>query len=499
MTCSNIKKENSMNIAPNFQTLKLPAVVQQRQNSPRAFLKDNNQDSFVHSTPSFKGGRIDALKIAAQNILKNPEMTTTIFTLIGVAEVLNHDAAQKLIDVIKGIQEDDEKINQDDILTNEDITINVEDKTAITDNKNPESVKFEYKRTKKPNANDLELEKNVNGLCLTQEYNEKLQDICLKLQKINDFYMINNKSLNTKDITPMFNEELTNAKKEGQSAILEIIDNYSSYMKAPVQAENNPKTKIETSLIKPKLLGKIDLGSVDPRYRETPVAITEQIEGKESYKLIFPGTVNSSQYAFDIIFINALKKIKETNPEVDNPRITRKTNIIRANKKDVINEIARREKKGNPYLHINRDNADEIAYILSSGKFKNLFSLHSSMRFIDKFVNFDSNVSLEDQCDVLIEKLEEAIKQTCSKGLNFQILEQKLKTKHMDGSISENTAYVPTFIIKPEELSKDVQDALGSLPIRVMLCKVYQGDRGHKGILCTIFPLEANYSVEDEL
>ena len=500
-----------MNINPNFQMLKLPVTVSmQRENNPRAIMADNNGDTFVHSAPSFKGAEQELLK-------KHPELATIIGAAVGVA-------VAKVVEML-GLNES-AKDNKEYVYTStvtdkcEDTYSYYADNTlADTDNKN-EATDNQPKTEKNTNndrqnnvvqfvfpkkgcrlkTNETKLRTLTENMSMPADYAERLQNVCKKLFG-KENYMIEDKVLSATDITTLLYNELVD-NKDDLDSVKSIIDKYNSYLETPVEEKPNTVKDKEESTSQtggPKIVGKVNLDNYDQYSRfQRPIIPTEQVNGKTSYNFVIPGTVSSTQWALGTLFRNVANKIKESNPENKIVYFTQKANIIKAKETDVVNEIVKRRQKGNPYIHIDENNAAEIADILSSGKFKDLFSLHSSMRFIDKFVNFeDREKSIEEQCDVLIEKLDTAIKRTLEKGANVQILEQKQKQR-FNNSV-EKIKYVPTIIIEPEKLDKDIQNALGTLPIKVMFCKVFHPENNHKGIICTIFPLDVDYSLDDEM
>lgn len=491
-----------MNITPNFETLKLPAIVQQRQNSQRVFLANNNQDTFVHSTPTFKGG----IQKVAADILNDPKKSA------GLAAFLTAGFAA-LVRMATGDNKEDNTPVEN---AAEELTAKYVEKTAKQENENSDSVKILFpKKIGRLSAAESNLKTYVEQLTLNDEYAQKITNICEKLLVKYEFYEIGDETLNTAKITPKFYNELVDAKDD-ENATKEIIDKYSAYLETRAAntsenlanntettenvtetAKNNIEAKQTTSKNNPPRKIELPSGEDYPRLAR-PTIITEQTDGKTTYKLTIPGTISNTQWALGTLFKNVSNKIKESNPGNKAPYFTQKASVIKATNIDVINEIVKRRRKGNPYIHIKEENAAEIADVLSSGKFANLFSLHSSMRFIDKFVKFgDNEKPIEEQCDILIEKLNTAIQKTLQKGANIQILEQRQKQKF--GSKEEKISYVPTFIIEPEKLDKDIQDALGTLPIKIIFCRVFHPAIDQKGLICTIFPLDVDYNLEDEM
>lgn len=517
-----------MNITQNFQTLKLPAVLQQRQNNKRTFLADNNQDTFVHSAPSFKGTEHDLLK-------KHPELAAIIGTAVGVAVAkvvemlgLNEPAKDNNSYVYTSTptnQNEDtysyyandssiSDIPEDNSFAEKD---NKSVKQSSEETKNANLIQFEYRRTKRPTTHETALAGFVNQLLLSKDYIEKLNDICLKLQKVNDSYMIDNKTLSTKEITLIFYSELVKTKNEDYSinydAVKNIINKYSSYMEKSVQAEKSVGTipKVgDTIELPPEDTNRLQIvaqrqnpstQSGKPTIgKEKPVELKEYDNNGEISSMYYKarGTVHNKPVSMPSLLNNIYRKFVETiydhynknseslqkpywlhnefvpkqNPNVSNKRYNPLLKAI----KDEIGRIKDSDSE-TPYKNITRySNPDELAEIISSdNRYNESFDIHSALRLIDRFVDFNrQDISLEDQSKMILDKLFYMIRDYCTGKKDPNGILLKVHTNEHGKARGQKSAEI---VLKASDFDKEAIDIFGTSDITLSLCQGHIGDR----------------------
>ncbi len=548
-----------MKISPNYQILKFSDLQKVQNNRITPFRSNNiSGDTYVSTTPSFRGGMQDA----AKEILNNPKHLAGFGAFMAAAysalKALADGEINKHADIIcdspenltekyvqnyadKNIEDEELEIiqatepenNEPDNISEDEIRIIGEDAVE----KETNIVKVSYpKKIGRLKAHESNLKAFVEILSLPQNHAEKLEKLCLDIRSKKSFN-VNGETLNNAEFTQKFVENMS-AALTNETPLEEVIDEFSLYVSTPeTNEENEPQDISEESVTENnettgqksepqifdspesrklpgvKQVGFVDLNTINYGSRKKTTLSEQQTEDvskeseivepteledeSDSYIIRIPGTLSNVQNGFSSLFNKFIEKTKKANPQNPSPYILRRACVVRATKEDILNELVKRKRINHGYVNINTNNAEEIADVLSTGMFKNLFSLHSAMRFIDRFVDFNSNKSIEEQCEILIPALENAIKQTFIKGCKFQIFEKMQKKKLQDGTFENKIAYAPTMLIEPENLSSDIQKILGTIPIRITFSKVHNGQHNHNGIICTLFPCGVQYDISD--
>lgn len=129
---------------------------------------------------------------------------------------------------------------------------------------------------------------------------------------------------------------------------------------------------------------------------------------------------------------------------------------------DIKQEIRFRQGGDCPYRNISVEDAEELADLINGDyRFKDLFTLHSALRLIDRFVNFDSDVPLEEQCSYAITKLYNALQKAMSNGVDIEVYED---FKH--------EAFAARMVIEPDKKANpDAFDIAGSYPLKITICE----------------------------
>ena len=155
--------------------------------------------------------------------------------------------------------------------------------------------------------------------------------------------------------------------------------------------------------------------------------------------------------------------------------------IGRVTVQDIKQDIEKRKKEDCPYEYLDKIEdylLDDIVDVLNSDEigFKEMFSIHGALRFIERFVNFDSDVSIEEQCRDLVSSLKEAIRTEMAKGIEIESYDD---IKGYKGA---------KIIIKSDQLKNPAGFNLGgSYNIVLTLCNGTEYNRPVKPIIHTIY------------
>ena len=417
-----------MNINPNLQTLKLPvAVNQKRENNSRAITANNNGDTFVHSAPSFKGAEQELLK-------KHPELATIIGAAVGVA-------VAKVVEML-GLNEP-AKDNKEYVYTStvtdqsEDTYSYYADNTSVnTDNKNTKETKTDNiqqdgmvqfvfpKKGFRLKTNETKLKALTESMFMPADYAERLQNVCKKLFG-KENYTVEDKVLSATEITTLLYDELVD-KKDDLNSVKSIIDKYNSYLEAPVE-EVKPNTEeniaLKTNVTTQKnpngliIVGKIPEDKLTPESNARDF-ITRNAKG-EIININSTFSIGKDESTEDFVnkiyrkFVHEIYGAYKDNA-IEKPKwLTGESLPERVLSRDIKSEIENQTGE-HRYKNIVGLDYDELADIINADpRYKQLFTIHSALRFIDRFVCFDDDSdvpSIEEQSKYLLDKLFDLIK-----------------------------------------------------------------------------------------
>ena len=410
-----------MNINPNLQTLKLPvAVNQKRENNSRAIMANNNGDTFVHSAPSFKGAEQELLK-------KHPELATIIGAAVGVA-------VAKVVEML-GLNEP-AKDNKEYVYTStvtdqsEDTYSYYADNTSVnTDNKNTKETKTDNiqqdgmvqfvfpKKGFRLKTNETKLRALTESMFMPADYAERLQNVCKKLFG-KENYTVEDKVLSATEITTLLYDELVD-KKDDLDSVKSIIDKYNSYLEAPAE-EVESKTNVTTqeNKIGPKIVGKIPEHILLIPESKARVFITRNTKG-EIININSTFSIGEDESTADFVnkvyrkFVHEIYGGYKENVIKKPKWLTGESLPERVLSRDIKSEIENQTGE-HRYKNIVGLDYDELADIINADpRYKQLFTIHSALRFIDRFVCFDDDSdvpSIEEQSKYLLDKLFDLIK-----------------------------------------------------------------------------------------
>ena len=299
---------------------------------------------------------------------------------------------------------------------------------------------------------------------------------------------LNGEVLQNKDILNQLKNDLETIQPI-ENEVVDIIIKYTPYTKenndsTPVETPSNNKNSISTRIEKPqvKVVGKID---IDNKTNKVKGNLINEIvdDATKTYRLKLPGTISPN--VSDNIHL-LMKYYKLNVPTDENTKFmkfqtSKKYPVINVREKDVAAEIRKQIEIGTPYQNIKNTNIPEIVSIINSGVFKNMFTLHSAMRFIDRYGDFygDLEQSCKNGVDVMLKVLQASFES--AEGINYQIY----KCDHDSLNI-----YCPRVILDPskitdENLRKDFESIFGNIPSKVTFAYNYHNMQ--KVVISTIF------------
>ena len=491
-----------MNITPNFQTLKLPAVLQQRQNNKKAFLADN-KNAFVHSAPSFRGST--QLTQMAQKLLNDPGK---ILSVLGALFVLNPTAAENfkcMINELLGSEDNQDNvlsINTDNIkqkLQNigDDVNTNTNEATEA------ELVQFVYPRSithRKESTIETSFIAFVEELQLTNDYVEKLENICKKLQKKEDCYNINDNILSTINIIPLLKDDFVSTRRENGTidydAVKEIIDKYNSCLQIPAKIELINKDANRFQLMKEAKEAKQAKQEQTTNNNKEQTIITKIFnDDGQITALYFSKTGTGSSKTYDQldemyrffvrkIFSHEYKDKMGNGQEAEKPKwLWNKPVFNRLDWRSVKTEINKCNKPGStksPYKNLIKVKPQQIADVINHDpRYHDFFDIHGAMRLLDRYVDFNSNDSIEDQSTRILNKLSEMIDKAYNNGTYIDVYRKKDKNPKYDGSIG---AYIR---FKAEDFDNEALEIFGSddLIIGISECQDHSSKDYNSSIL----------------
>ena len=358
--------------------------------------------------------------------------------------------------------------------------------TSKKDNKikNKDSIIIEFpKKHGRLSGIQEELKSFILKTPVPKESAQRLTQIC--------GYLIYQKDKN--DIITNLIEELSNPENDTQKIIedfyteifdtnqdsdLQIDTNTKNATKQETSSENNNKQDLNTKLslqgkelfvsqqnnniAQPKVIGKIDLNMVGQK-KSNKFSLLEHPNLPDHYIYsIGNTTVISSDLPthFNKIVSNFNKEYSKKYYDENKEKIICAQKGLKMPKKvsvhDIKKEIEKLQKENsNNYVKITtvalgksdtKRNANlserykTIAEIINNDKrFEKWFTLHAALRLIDRFVDFNSNVSMKEQCKEIVDTIEKTFIIMIKKGL--LIVPHISEEQTNDNNESHNSLY----------------------------------------------------------
>ena len=275
---------------------------------------------------------------------------------------------------------------------------------------------------------------------------------------------------------PIRNAYLSNINNNSiTGSVLHFEGNKDNPPKIADLSEDIFVTKIP-KLAQPKVIGKIELPEQAPIVRGKKMA-------KYSYLYKTSNASDDVCENLENMWLDFEKRMQKKNNIYDYQR--KKALPKKVQEIDILREL---DNVVLPYNNINMRNTRLVANAINSDtRFQEMFSLHAAMRLIDRFVDFKSNKSIDEQSSNILNKLEEFLQQyyNCGKircnKYEMNTLEDKM------GIISLRIVLYPEYAHNYE-----IREIFGSNNLKIGLCKRDIQDENdeinkYKPLICTIF------------
>lgn len=343
----------------------------------------------------------------------------------------------------------------------------------------------------------MELKTLVESLRLTEESGMKLTEICKIL--IDNSLSTNPKAGLYKQYTKDLLNDLSNSTSDSKTD--EIINKYKEIIEKDIKSNAEPSEEQDsTKEVSTKgltVLGKIDLnepvegrftqlkfGKPEEDYSKTSrFNIIDESTGKMEFQI--PGTIDPNLKRNLKRLLLRMQDAIMAQQDGKGKWMFRSPISTTVFAEDALSELKRHSKKTDPwrYKNINNTNILEVIDVLNSDdRFQELFTLHSAMRLIDRFVDFNSEVSLEEQCKHILDEFKNIMQASFKKKLEVDAYED-----------SKNHAIGFRLTINPEVYSESAKDIFGTYPLTIAICEdnlppPNYNKKRKLPLICTIFP-----------
>ncbi len=390
----------------------------------------------------------------------------------------------------------------------------------------PQFVKFPPKRGLL-STEQRALKNTVIKLNISPEYNEKLTAIC------QDILKKGSKDAENKARTLNLAAELEACNGDIEK-LKSVVDKYeikeeNSSDKPSVGAkeEGNASSSSEVRISGPKIVGTMDLSQVRDGKKNRPrisqsgkhyaaaqtasvdndsaqaqtgttssdATITPSKDVSGTYTFSLPGTVHngtkvnltSALFHFEQQYLADKKEEAAQNgTKPDYIQWMFRRPVGHVTKDDVINEVSKCKTHGvrSKYNNIDKTNADDVVYAINDeSRFKEMFTFHGSTKFIERFVDFNSDVPIEHQVHHAMDVFEETLQLAMKYGVDMEEHDDVFIRKDSDAvEIHKGT----NITIPTECYTEEARKIFGSYPVKIGICRSGKMDR--KAIICTIYP-----------
>ena len=247
----------------------------------------------------------------------------------------------------------------------------------------------------------------------------------------------------------------------------------------------------------------------------TTISILDVDIKNHSYTFKFPGTVNPEELKNYLSTI--LKNFEEQFSSTFYPEIISKETNIDADclsqpkwltakviqsynlEQSIKNEITKRESQPSPYKNIKLEDAPVLAEIINSDpRFKEFFTLHAALRFIDRIINFNEDDNLHTLVKHKLDLFLEGITKSLSQEIKIEPYVKVFTKEKKDGSEENETKvyWGPRVVIKSNKgKNPELFEISGSFPLIIGLSEEqsYRYNKINKKMLIsTIFFKESN-------
>ena len=199
-------------------------------------------------------------------------------------------------------------------------------------------------------------------------------------------------------------------------------------------------------------------------------------KSKEIFKFTIPGTIdNDVMVNLRHMYIKFRKTVDKNGIPVNHK--TRDPVSYNIKKEEVIENI--NNQKDGPYKNISRGNAAKVAKAINSDqRFHNMFTTHAAMRLIDRYVDFNSDKSIESQCHNILDVIVSTLQKSFKEEVPVYLYEDKNHQIGMNLLIPE-TVY-----------DKNAAKIFGTYPLRLGFCQkqCYTKNAPKEPLICTLYP-----------
>lgn len=383
---------------------------------------------------------------------------------------------------INELEKENEKLREENLkLKSELETRNTDTQEIKEDEKNTNAHENNLsavvfpKKWGKLSKQEVELKQTVESIKLSLVNALRLNEICQKVLKFKDLPAdLSAEKLNN-NLKSIANQE------ELEAYVEEVNEKYSSFAAESTVAkeDSNDELKVLEEIVLEDAKDKPRRKRIRVKEYQEPEITNKRIDGTFNYKI--PGTV---PYDCKINLTRILKEfeinIKKSNAS-KKPLWKTSFPIGIVSENDIIGEIRKRASEKSPYKNISVDFAFELSEIINSNDdLKKYFTLHSALRFIDRYVDFNSDIPLEDQIKKNLNLLKDAIQTGIKNGVEIEPYQD------------EKGYYAPRIIIKPDKKENPAAYELGgTYEILITLSEEKQSGRynykNKSPLICTIF------------
>ena len=500
----------------------------------------NEKDVFIPTTsvqsPSFKANTQNIYK----KILENPTLSQKFMSLVSVAaasliayaQLGNKKEKDEIIDFQNMFQEalkDGHKTNQvqlekeleeckeensklkqklNDLLAQ----INFLNSSSKNDNNSTLHHDEEIQEIKKNNCRKFEFPKKRGRL---SERQKNLKEIANNLElsevSLEQLKFICEKALQKGVLDDKKLEEFSNKLSTDKDKELVIQAFYEDLIALSATNEDAPTLNkdCESELIIEddevlknmgvKVVGKIDADKLQTKSKDG-ISLIPIKSDKNEYTFMFkadlvrqPNVVKIiskliSRYQKQIYTDFKLKEISTDTDHVDkrSPKWKYKQRIPSyIQPKDIKLEIDKAELNHNQYgsskyQNFSKISPEELAGIINSDeRYHELFTIHGALRFIDRYIDFDSDVDIEIQSMKILDEL-------------YKVIQQSIKTGVVVNSYVSEGYYAPKIKISCDNFDENSRKIFGNRDLYISLAEAqitsrYVPSHNKNGLICTIF------------
>lgn len=352
-----------------------------------------------------------------------------------------------------------------------------------------------------------ELKEITTNLKLNEADGTKLMQICKELLT-NNSHKIGDETVDNKILTTELNERLKQANPE---EIPQIINEF--HIKCGLSTPPAPVAESEGASATGglKIKGRINLDEIKDGRKPKPAQNTQSADGDnvqsapvrhkrprisqsisgavplsdkmevidektETYKFSIPGTADENVMKDMKRMLDSFEKA--VSQKSKRRFMYRQPLSVKVWEKDVLHEV----EKPKSYKHINKSNASEVADALNSDpRFHEMFTLHAALRLVDRFVDFNSDEPVDEQCHFILDKLSEVLRKSLKDGVEVEAYEEESSSK-VGARITINEG----------GYDDEAMSIFGTYPIRLGICESqpdpnYYNKYNKKPIISTIY------------